>query len=56
MILLQLLLKSMSRIRIQILRTRMLLSLLDPDPNMLDRGPDPAPDLDPDPSIIKQKR
>ncbi len=36
---------------------RMFFGLLDPDPDLLVRGmdPDPATELDPDPSIIKQK-
>jgi hypothetical protein len=36
-----------------VLRIRMFLGLLDPDPDPLVRGTDPAPA--PDPSIIKQK-
>jgi hypothetical protein len=39
------------RIRIWIHRIRMFLGLLDPDPDLLVRGMDPAPD----PSIIMQK-
>jgi hypothetical protein len=34
----------------------MFLGVLDPDPDPLVRGMDPAPDPAPDPSIIKQKQ
>jgi hypothetical protein len=39
------------RIRIRIHQIHMFLGLMDPDPDLLVRGMDPAPD----PSIIKQK-
>jgi hypothetical protein len=45
--------KAVLRIRIRIHRIHMFLGLLDPDPDPLVRGMDPA--LDPDPSIIMQK-
>ncbi len=47
--------KAVLRIQIQILihRIHMFLGLLDPDPDLLVRGMEPAPD--PDPSITKQK-
>ena len=46
-----------SVLRIRILRIRMFLGLLDPDPDPLVKGMDPGmdPALDPHPSIIKQK-
>jgi hypothetical protein len=43
------------RIRIRIHRIHLCLGLLDPDPDPLVRGVDPAPDPDLDPSITKQK-
>jgi hypothetical protein len=44
----------MLRIRIRILRIRMFLGLLDPYPDPLVRGTDPAQAPAPDPFIIKQ--
>ncbi len=43
------------RIRIRIHWIHMFLGLLDPDPDPLDRGMDPAPDPYLDPYNIKQK-
>jgi hypothetical protein len=42
-------------LRIRIRRIHMFLGFLGPDPDPFDRGADPNPTLDPDPSIINQK-